>query len=62
MRKLLKILLVFLASALVAFVLGLAVLKAIVKEDQLRDQQRLDRCASFGENLPAAWVDYCKGE
>lgn len=62
MRKLLKLTLIFLASALIAFVFGLALLKAIVKEDEMKDDIRTSRCASFGENLPAAWLDYCKGE
>ncbi len=38
------------------------VITASIREDELHDQQRQDRCEKLGETIPTEWRDYCKGQ
>lgn len=62
MRKLLKWFLLGVACLMVMAILIVAFFDAMEREDKMRDQQRKDRCSSFGETLPPEWVDYCKDQ
>lgn len=43
------------------FVLAWLMLEAAVREDEAREQTRIERCARMGENTPPEFLEYCRG-
>lgn len=49
------------AGFMLATIFLTAIIDGMVREDQMRDGLRTERCGRFGENIPPAWMEYCVG-
>jgi hypothetical protein len=61
-RELLKGFVICCLLALLVMLMVKGCADAMMREDEARDLVRLDRCARFGETLPAEWRAYCEGQ